>query len=66
MNYSWLLTTLIVLPSWGEQLEDFPVSFVATEMNCGQTAAEKLACILPELAHQKLPYAFLHILAPFC
>ena len=66
MNYSWLLKNLISLPSWEEQFEDFPVAFVATEMNCGQNSTEKLACILPELAHHKLPYAFLHILASFC
>ena len=66
MNYSRLLTILIVLPSWGEQLEDFQVAFVATEMNVAKRAAENLACILPELAPHKFPYAFLHILASFC
>ena len=41
MNYSLLLTTLIVFPSWGEQLEDFPVSFVATETDCGQSSSRE-------------------------
>ena len=42
MNYAQLLTTLIVLPSWGEQLEEFPVDFVATEMNCGQNNSREI------------------------
>ena len=66
MNYSRLLTILIVLPSWGEQLEDFPVAFVATEMNCVQKSSREFGLYLPELAHHKLPYTFLDILASFC
>ena len=41
MNYSLLLTTLIVFRSWGEQLEDVPVSFVATETDCGQSSSRE-------------------------